>query len=95
MNRREFLQLTTLTAAAAAMPNKLVRATKKFLGGIVQDAEAEKLVRNDLHTIWDDRVLKRAFQLEGSIPQLKLIEANPVVPIDLKRRLASMTTASV
>lgn len=67
----------------------------KLLGGIVQAAGAEKLVRNDLQTIWDDRVLKRAFQLDGGIPQLKLIEANPVVPIDLKRRLTSMTTASV
>ena len=53
---------------------------------------SERLVRNDLETIWDDRVLRRAFQISGGIHRLSLIEANSAVSDDLKRRLAEMTT---
>jgi uncharacterized protein (DUF362 family) len=64
-----------------------------LLGGIFEAVGAEKLVRNDLETIWDDRVLKRAFQLFGGIPQLEFIEANSRIPAEPRRRLAAMTTA--
>jgi hypothetical protein len=62
-----------------------------LLGGIAQAAGAEKLIRNDLETIWNDRVLIRAFQLAGGIPQLRLAEANSDVPANLKKRLTVMT----
>jgi uncharacterized protein (DUF362 family) len=64
----------------------------KLLSGMVQAVGAETLVRKNLETIWDDRALRRAFQLFGGVPQLKFIEANSGVPADLKRRLAAMTT---
>lgn len=67
----------------------------KLLGGMAKAAGAERLVRNDLETIWDDRVLARAFQISGGIPALNLVEANSAVPEDLKRRLAVMTTPSL
>lgn len=63
-----------------------------LLGGIVQATKAEKLLRNDLEAIWDDRVLRRAFELFGGVPQLRFIEANSGVPIELRRRLTTMTT---
>ena len=63
----------------------------RLLGGVRKAAGADRLVRNDLETIWDDRVLKRAFEISGGIPKLSLIEANTAVPDDLKRRLVSMT----
>jgi hypothetical protein len=63
----------------------------KMLGGVAKAAGAERLERNDLDTIWDDRVLKRAFELAGGIPSLSLIEANSALPEDLKRKLAAMT----
>ena len=63
-----------------------------LLGGIVQATGAEKLLRNDLEAIWDDRVLRRAFELFGGVPQLRFIEANSGVPIELRRRLTTMTT---
>jgi uncharacterized protein (DUF362 family) len=63
----------------------------RLLGGITKAAGAERLVRNDLETIWDDRVLKRAFEISGGIPKVSLIEANTAVPEDLKQRLAAMT----
>ncbi len=62
----------------------------KLLGGMAKAAGAERLVRNDLETIWDDRVLRRAFQISGGIPELRLVEANSAVPQDLKRRLIAM-----
>ena len=64
----------------------------RLLGGIGQAAGADTLVRNDLATIWDDRVLKRAFELFGGVPRLRFIEANAGVPEDLKKRLTGLTT---
>ncbi len=64
----------------------------KILGGMGQAMGAERLERNDLDTIWDDRVLKRAFEIEGGIPALDLKEANAALPSDVKRKLAAMTT---
>jgi len=63
-----------------------------LLGGIVQAAGAEKLLRNDLDAIWDDRVLRRAFELFGGVPRLRFIDANSSVPDELRRRLTAMTT---
>jgi uncharacterized protein (DUF362 family) len=63
----------------------------KLLGGMAQAASAEKLVRNDLESIWDDRVLRHAFQLLDGIPQIKFIEANSKVPAALKKKLVNMT----
>jgi uncharacterized protein (DUF362 family) len=64
----------------------------KLLGGMAQAVRAEKLVRNDLETIWEDRVLGHAFQLSGAIPRIKFIEANSGVPAALKKKLANTTT---
>ena len=63
-----------------------------LLGGMIQATGAEKLLRNDLAAIWDDRVLKRAFELFGGVPRLRFIEANSGVPTELRRRLTTMTT---
>jgi uncharacterized protein (DUF362 family) len=63
----------------------------RLLGGMFKAAGAETLVRNDLETIWDDRVLGRAFEMAGGIPDVNLVEANASIPADLKKRLASMT----
>lgn len=63
----------------------------KLLGGMREAFGAEKLERNDLETIWDDRVLRRAFQISGGIPRVRLVEANTGVPKDLRRTLAAMT----
>lgn len=63
-----------------------------LLGGIVQAARAEKLLRNDLEAIWDDRVLRRAFELFGGVPQLRFIEANSSVSKELRQQLTTMTT---
>ncbi|UCH00517.1 MAG: DUF362 domain-containing protein [Deltaproteobacteria bacterium] len=78
--------------ASQFIVNMANRWVVKLLSGMVQAVGAETLVRKNLETIWDDRALRRAFQLFGGVPQLKFIEANSGVPADLKRRLAAMTT---
>jgi hypothetical protein len=72
--------------------NMANRWVVNLLGGLAQAAGADKLLRNDLEAIWDDRVLKRAFEIFGGAPQLRLIEANSGVPTELRRRLTTMTT---
>ena len=45
-----------------------------------------------MDTIWDDRVLNRAYQVFGNRPAVVLETANNVVPQVLKKRLAECTT---
>jgi len=65
------------------------------LGGLGQAFKSEKLTRNDIDTIWDDRVLNHAYRLSGEIPTVVLEAANDVLPLKLKERLAELTTPSV
>jgi uncharacterized protein (DUF362 family) len=62
------------------------------LGGLGPALDSERLTRNDIHTIWDDRVLNRAYQVFGNRPAVVLEEANGGVPQPLKKRLAQGTT---
>jgi hypothetical protein len=62
------------------------------LGGLGQAIDSERLTRNDINTIWDDRVLDRAYQVFGSVPAVVLESANDVVPQALRKRLAEGTT---
>jgi len=62
------------------------------LGGLGQAFDSEKLTRNDIDTIWDDRVLNRAYQVFGNMPAVVLEAANDVLPQALKKRLAECTT---
>ena len=50
--------------------------------------------RHDINTIWDDRVLDRAYQVFGNVPAVVLREANGVVPQALMERLAQCITPS-
>jgi uncharacterized protein (DUF362 family) len=62
------------------------------LGTLGQAVESERLTRNDINTIWDDRVLNRAYQIFGGMPTVALEPANDAVPQALKKRLAEYTT---
>lgn len=57
-----------------------------------QVARMEQLTRVDLNSIWDDRVLARAFQVMGGTPKVKLVDADGTIPSevvdDLSRRIA-------
>jgi uncharacterized protein (DUF362 family) len=62
----------------------------KKLGGWSPALSAEKLTRNDIATIWDDRVLKRAYQVFGGVPSLTIEPTNDLVDTALLKRLTSI-----
>lgn len=65
------------------------------LGGWRPALFSERLTKNDIKTIWDDRILNCAYQVFGGVPQVILEAANNAFPEDLKKRLTEMTTPSV
>jgi len=64
------------------------------LGGWGPAFASEKLTRNDINTIWDDRVLNRAYQVFGGMPKVILEAGNNTVPENLRNRLSEMVTLS-
>ncbi len=62
------------------------------LGGWGPTLASEKLIKNDIHTIWDDRVLNQAYQVFDGMPKVILEAASHALPEDLKNRLNKMTT---
>jgi len=62
------------------------------LGGSGEAIHTEKLIRNDIDSIWDDRVLNRAYQVFGGIPNVKLVDANASVPQEIKNGLFKMVS---
>ena len=62
------------------------------LGGWGPVFAAEKLSRNDIQAIWDDRVLNQAYQVFGGRPRVNLETANELVPESLVKRLSGMVT---
>jgi hypothetical protein len=73
-----------------SMANRFLIVRK--LGGWGPAFASEKLTRNDISTIWDDRVLNRAYQVLGGKPKVILQAANNAVPDDLRNRLSEMVT---
>ena len=64
------------------------------LGGWGPTLTSEKLTKNDIKVIWDDRVLNHAYQVFGVMPKVILETANNAIPEDLKKRLTETTTRS-
>lgn len=64
------------------------------LGGLGPTLTSEKLTKNDIKVIWDDRVLNHAYQVFGGMPKVILAAANNGMPEDLKNRLSEATTYS-
>jgi hypothetical protein len=77
-----------------AIVASLNRVVVRRLGGFGQARQAERLVRNDIDSIWDDRVLNRAFEVFGGIPEVKLVDVGESVPQDVKQGLTSMVSRS-
>ncbi|MBA4393662.1 MAG: hypothetical protein C0407_08935 [Desulfobacca sp.] len=63
------------------------------LGGWGQALSAEKLIKNNLQTIWDDRVLNHAFRIFGGTPRVIINTANRSLPAELINRLSTMITS--
>jgi uncharacterized protein (DUF362 family) len=61
------------------------------LGGWKPTIVADRLMKNDLKTIWDDRVLNRAYHIFNGVPKVIIREANDNLPVGLKKSLIEMT----
>jgi uncharacterized protein (DUF362 family) len=61
------------------------------LGGMKPVAVSDKLIKNDLDSIWDDRVLNHAYRIFNGAPKLTIDTTNRIVPEDVIRRLGEMT----
>ena len=64
------------------------------LGGLKAAIASDNLVKNDLKTLWDDRVLNHAYPLFGGTLEVTISAANGALPEELKRRLTEMTMVS-
>lgn len=62
-----------------------------WLGGWRPALASEKMSKNSLDTIWDDRVLTRSYEILGGVPGILLESANSALPEDLEIRLGVMT----
>jgi uncharacterized protein (DUF362 family) len=65
------------------------------LGGWGPVFAAEKLTRNDIQTIWDDRVLNHAYRVFGGLPRVILETANGLVSETLVKKLDGMVAPTV
>jgi uncharacterized protein (DUF362 family) len=64
------------------------------LGGFKPVLGADRLVKNDLQSIWDDRVLNRAYHVFDGVPKVVIHEANNHIPADVIKRLSGMMKAA-
>jgi uncharacterized protein (DUF362 family) len=70
-----------------AIVGNLNRLVVMRLGGLGEAWHTEKLVRNDIDHIWDDRVLNRAYEVFGGIPQIELVHVEDTVPQETREAL--------
>jgi uncharacterized protein (DUF362 family) len=72
----------------------LNRLVVRRLGGLREAAHAERHLRNDIGSIWDDRVLNRAYEVFGGIPEVKLVDVGESVPQEVNEGLLGMVSRS-
>jgi uncharacterized protein (DUF362 family) len=63
------------------------RVVTGMLGGMGAALSAERLERYDLDAVWDDRILRRAFEVFGGVPRVELLDVNGGVPPSIQQRL--------
>jgi uncharacterized protein (DUF362 family) len=67
--------------------NLINRIVVFYLGGASAAVRAQNLVRHDIRTIWDDRVLNRAYAVFGGTPEVHLVDGQRPAPEAIKRTL--------
>jgi uncharacterized protein (DUF362 family) len=72
--------------------NAVNRVVVRMLGGFGAMMSAQGLARFDLHSIWDDPVLHRAFQTRNGVPRLELADADGSLPAPLRATLGQRMT---
>jgi uncharacterized protein (DUF362 family) len=61
------------------------------LGGWQPVIASDTLIKNDLKSIWDDRVLNHAYRIAGGAPELNIDTTNNTISAELKKLLTDMT----
>ncbi len=74
----------------ASSANRIVNL---WLGGFGKALSADGLDPWSIDTVWHDKVLHRAFEVFGGVPELELVDANSAVPAALLQDLAAATRA--
>ena len=62
------------------------------LGGLSEAVQAERLERNDIDSVWDDRVLNRAYEVFGGVPEIALVDVGNPVPEEVIAALKRMVS---
>jgi uncharacterized protein (DUF362 family) len=66
------------------------RVVTYYLGGMGEATRMQSLPRYDLEGVFDDRVLRRAFELAGGVPRVELFDAGGV-PVVVRESLVAAT----
>ncbi len=72
----------------ARMGNRYVVS---MLGGMGQGLFSETFAKDDIHTLWDDRVLMHACRISGGVPGIAIEPVDGNVQDDLRKRLTETT----
>ena len=75
------------STSIAKLANNLV---VKLLGTWGNSLTSETLLKNDLKSIWDDRVLNHAYKIFGGIPDIHLENIKNTVPEKMMKKLREM-----
>jgi uncharacterized protein (DUF362 family) len=67
------------------------RIVTYWLGGVGNAVRMQSLPRYDLDTVFDDRVLRRAYALSGGVPRIELVDAAGALASDTRGRLEAAT----
>ena len=70
------------------------RVVTGWLGGLGQALRMQRLERYDMQTIWDDRVLRRAFVTIGGVPRLAVLGGTGVPAAVQERIMHDVTPAA-
>lgn len=76
-------------ATSSLMAEFANRVVTRWLGGFGTALLAESLGHNDVGKLWNDRVLRRAFEIEGGVPRIELVDPEGSVPGSVRDGLAS------
>lgn len=82
--QNKFLDHST---GVAKIVNKVV---VKMLSGWGKAATSETLFKNDLQTIWDDRVLNHSYKISGGIPDIDVLNVKNRVSGKILKKLNTM-----
>jgi uncharacterized protein (DUF362 family) len=77
---------------SATLSDLANRVVTGWLGGFGRAFSAERLGRRDIATVWDDRVLRRAFQVFDGVPRIDLVNADESVLGETIRSLQTAVT---